>query len=249
MRLWVTRSEPGASELVQFLRKSDVAVEPVKYPVVGIEPLFSVEGGLAERGLAKQDSIRDSKKDSAEPDPQLVVVTSRHAATRYAEVLTPATCPHIAVGGATQRALSEAGIVSEVPEIAGSEGILGMTAVANLTAGNVVWLIKGQEGRSLLQDELSGRNVRVSVFELYRRCEVDLAPFEMGSVDGIEVSSEFALNNIATAKGAQAKGKTVFVPSPRIADAARAQGFLDVVDLGSAAPAALVGHLGRVGNG
>ena len=240
MRLWVTRSEPGASELVQFLRESDVAVEPVKYPVVGIEPLFLVESGLAKKGLAKTDS--------GEPDPQLVVVTSRHAATRYAEALTPATCPHIAVGGATQRTLSEAGIGSEVPEIAGSEGILGMTAVANLSAGSVVWLIKGQEGRSLLQDELRRRSVRVSVFELYRRCEVDLAPFEVGSVDGIEVSSEFALNNIATAKGAQAKGKTVFVPSPRIADAARAQGFLDVIDLGSAAPAALVGHLGRVGN-
>ena len=135
MRLWVTRSEPGASELAQFLRESDVAVVPVKYPVVGIEPVSLAERGLVERGLAEPEP--------AEPDPQLVVVTSRHAATRYTEALTPPTCPHIAVGGATQRVLTEAGIVSEVPEVAGSEGILGLTAMQNLTAGSVVWLIKG----------------------------------------------------------------------------------------------------------
>ena len=219
MRLWITRSEPGASDLAEQLRKLPLEIH--KQPVVNISPLDpgTVPGG----------------------QPALIIVLSRHAAFYYlqSELLRP-RISHIAIGSATAAELARAGIDAEVPQVSTSEGILAMPVCSDLKPTDVVWLIAGEGGRTTLADHLPAK---VHKFSLYRREANPLDHVAVESLEIIEISSQFALNAVATRLAGRKSADQVYlvVPSERLQEHSRRIGFTRV-QLAEGASAEAIAH-------
>ena len=173
-----------------------------------------------------------------------VIFVSEHAvsyALQHAEALVNALADGAqwyAIGPATAVAL-EAGFGSSidvcVPELARSEGLLqmpGLKAQA-LEAGQKVLLIAGEGGRQLIADTLTERRARVTIWRVYRRVSgsTDLVLERLKNlrhkVDVCVASSGAGLELLTSAWFAAAGSAEVpvCVPSPRIAELARALGW------------------------
>jgi uroporphyrinogen-III synthase len=144
----------------------------------------------------------------------------------------PAGLKIIAVGGGTARALANCGVSDVIAprQRYDSEALLDLPELA--TPGNRrVVIFRGQGGRELLGDALNARGARVEYAECYRRCrpEIDPAPvldaWRRGELDAVTVTSSEGLRNLYEIVGNPGRDLLVrtplFVPHPRIAEAAR----------------------------
>lgn len=77
----------------------------------------------------------------------------------------------IAVGKATQKALQPYGLSALVPKTPDSEGILALINQFSLPADYPILLIRGDKGRGLLEQELSGP-YQLGVLPVYHRIEL-----------------------------------------------------------------------------
>lgn len=233
MGVWVTRSEPGASRLMEALQGSSITA--VKCPALEIVDtsgkLIALEGGALEQGLLAEGSER-TERTVTQP-PTICVVVSQHAATRYRRSdWFQATAHHIAVGQATHKSLQ---CDADLPDQPTTEGIL---ALPELQAPEVrkgvlhkrpdcVWIISGVGGRKDLGEALLARGFEVHKLELYERQAATMADFRPMPGDVIEVSSERALEVLMPklTSAAEQQGVTLLLPSERIARVAQAQKF------------------------
>ena len=203
MRLWVTRTEPGASRLATALEAAghDAWVRPV----LRIEPLRSpVPAGVFD----------------------LTVFLSEHAVHGALTGGWPET-PALAIGPGTQTALSEHGVKAAIPAHASSEGIAEF--LVNDPPATVL-VATGAGGRNALPELLGARGIEVVPWHLYRRTPVrDPLPPDVridaiiaGSGGGLRVARDlwFASGRSAAAP--------LIVPSARVADAARGMGLTNV---------------------
>ncbi|MEM7001228.1 MAG: uroporphyrinogen-III synthase [Pseudomonadota bacterium] len=228
-RVAITRTQPAAQRLAACLQA--LKLRTVLMPALVIEP----------------SDAWQQVRPLLEPD--LVVVLSQHAAQRYLQ--SPCLRPdvtHVAVGPATASCLQgisppQAGELAVADVItavqADSEGVLNMSEVTTLAAQQVVWLVSGEGGRTLLAEALQARQLRVVKLPFYRRQAAPMHELKAQQVDIIEISSQAALDALlANGAGPQAtRGQLaietlldtpLIVPSRRLQDLALAAGFKTV---------------------
>jgi uroporphyrinogen-III synthase len=135
------------------------------------------------------------------------------------------------VGGASVRALEGFGITGVVAPQGryDSESLLDLPALAAVKGRRVV-IFRGEGGRELLGETLRERGAVVEYAECYRRVkpELDAAPLLQAwsgkGIDAITVTSSEGLRNFAEMLGPAGRerllGTPLFVPHPRIAEAA-----------------------------
>jgi len=208
MRVWITRSQPGADRQAAVLRGHGHQV--LVAPVIRIVP-------LAER--APVGPFTDA------------VFLSEHAVAIGVPALQAAgvelsSLAVYAVGPSTASRLAELGVSATVPPVASSEGLLALEQFA-APAHRVVLIVAGEAGRDVLAGGLQARGARVHRFAVYRReaavhIDADLSGVEaiaVGSGDGVEITARlwFAAHGRSDVP--------VFVPSQRIAVLAGKLGF------------------------
>lgn len=203
MRVWLTRTEPGATRQQAALARHGFGV--LKAPVLGIEPL--------------RTTIPEGTFD-------IVVFVSEHAVSAAA-ANGWRNGRAMAVGTATAVALQAFGVAPSWPPQAHAQGVVDVLAP---TPPRRTLVIKGVGGRTTLQDWLRSRNRTVVEWDVYRRVSLDPAisgenidAIVAGSGDGLRV-----VRQLWFAHGGDAR-VPLLVPSERVADLAKAMGFEHVV--------------------
>jgi uroporphyrinogen-III synthase len=175
---------------------------------------------------------------------QIAVFVSPTAVLRAHAAVTatrswPVGLRYAAVGSGTAKALRDIGIASVLaPEGRGdSEALAALPELADV-AGKRIVIFRGQGGRESLREALLERGAHVEYAECYRRAlpKADTAPllerWRRGGIDAVCVTSAQGLDNVLALLGpggaALLRATPVFVPHPRVADAARRLGVLQV---------------------
>ncbi len=227
--VWLTRTEPGASRQAAQLRER--GFNPLVWPVLDIVELDPP--GLVQNG--QRIDHHDSIEKIVQSSPQLVIALSGHAvrgALSQDLLASAATAKFIAVGDQTASLLGDVASAVVTPTPPTSEGILALPEIAEVNAGNVVWVLAGQGGRELIAQHLFREcGATVVKFELYRRQERTTAPEHparaigavvIGSQQGLAVFGRLWQQMLG------ARSVPLVVPSSRVAEAARQAGFTEV---------------------
>ena len=158
MRIWITRSEPGATALAQAVQAAGFAA--VKAPVLEIRPLpFVPPQGHFDFAIF------------------LSVHGVRLAAARVKGRFDRA----FAVGQGTGAALAEAGFDAQAASLESSEGLLEVLPDPD---GRQVLLVTGRGGRNLIAPALEERGADVRRLRVYERVPVspNIDPKRMDAV-------------------------------------------------------------------
>jgi uroporphyrinogen-III synthase len=173
-------------------------------------------------------------------------VATANAAVRARRVW-PARLRCAAVGSGTARALREIGIVDVLaPQERGdSEALAALPELAAITGKRIV-IFRGHGGRETLRETLVGRGAQVEYAECYRRGmpRAEVGPlverWGRGGIDAVSVTSAEGLENLfvmlgtaGTAGPALLRATPVFVPHPRVGEAARSLGIERVIVTGA----------------
>jgi uroporphyrinogen-III synthase len=154
----------------------------------------------------------------------------------------PAGVQAYAVGEGTRAELERRGIPARAPATgADSEALLELPELQRL-AGRRVVIVCGEGGRELLGETLAARGARVERAECYRRRLPQADPAALleawaaGAVHAVTVSSSEGLSNLERLLGeagaARLRATPLFVPHPRVAEAARRAGVREVLIAG-----------------
>ena len=223
----ITRPAAQASRLAELVRAA--GGNPILFPSIEIVP-------LQNRAPLIDLLSRLSQFD-------LAIFVSANAVNQSLAVLHgkwPRGVKTAAIGDATLRALRQHGVDEVIAPVtnADSEHVLKLAELQDV-AGKRVMIFRGQSGRELIKDTLTERGARVEYAECYRRevPSVDSAPlvklWSQKQLHAVVVGSREALRNLFDMLPAEAQRRLretpLFVPHPRIAEAARALGCKDVV--------------------
>ncbi|KII37499.1 uroporphyrinogen-III synthase [Pseudomonas fluorescens] len=184
-----------------------------------------------------------------------VIVVSKPAARIALDLLdgSPAlTMPWFSVGAATAQILRDHGLdVSFPADGDDSEALLQLPRLREALSqpGAQVLILRGEGGRELLAERLRELGASVEYLELYRRDLPAYAPDELPRriaaerLNGLVVSSGQGFEHLRQMAGdawPTIAPLPLFVPSPRVAELARAAGAQTVVDCRGASAAALL---------
>ncbi|MCH9756257.1 MAG: uroporphyrinogen-III synthase [Gammaproteobacteria bacterium] len=158
---------------------------------------------------------------------------------QYSKKKWPHTITTYALGPGTKNALKTHNILTTIcPTKADSEHLLMLDTLQSIQHQNIL-LIKGKNGRTLIQDTLSTRAANVIAIDVYQRTLPKLNPTYMhalwheDAVDIILITSETALRHLFILFGEKATpwlcSKPCLVMSTRLAKAAEAQGFKTII--------------------
>lgn len=245
-RLLLTRPAEDCAALAQSLAAAGVGSSCL--PLLAIEP---VALGDRQRPLLK-----------GLPGFQAIIVVSKPAARLLLEHLAqtslqPPRQGWFTVGEATAAVLQGAGLeVSFPPRGDDSEALLALPALRQAVAVPAprILIVRGVGGRELLAERLAEQGASVDYLELYRRClpaypaGTLMRRIEAERLNGLVVSSGQGLEHLQQMAGADwplVARLPLFVPSPRVADQARAAGAQQVLDCRGASAAALLAAVQR----
>lgn len=220
MKVWITRSEPGATRLAEALLAQGWT--PVVAPVTGIETL------------------------PVSPPRQAVVcvVLSEHAVLP-ASVVHP-KLGFIGIGEQTAVALRAAGCAPVVvPDTHDSEGIIAWLAERRKVLDELpVLILTGEGGTERVERYLRSAGVDCLRLNAYRRVRLEVA-VETGDVNAIIIGSGEAVRAVAEhwLSNGGSGDVVVIVPSNRVAQLASEAGFTHVVISAGASPDAVVRSL------
>ncbi len=186
-----------------------------------------------------------------------VIVVSKPAANLGLELLRrywpqPPAQRWFCVGAGTGQILADAGLPVFYPQAGDdSEALLELPQLREAIGqpDPRVLIVRGEGGRELLSERLRSQGASVDYLELYRRClprypEGALLQRILGErLNGLVVSSGQGFSHLQQLAGSawpQLAKIPLFVPSPRVADMARAAGAETVVDCRGASAAALL---------
>jgi uroporphyrinogen-III synthase len=156
------------------------------------------------------------------------------------------------VGAATAQILDDYGLQVFFPEHGDdSEALLELPQFQEAVSDYDprVLIMRGEDGRELLAERLRAQGVRVDYLPLYRRNLPKYPAFALSEkvqaerLNGLVVSSGQGFEHLRELAGAAWPTLAqipLFVPSPRVAEIARAAGALTVVDCRGASAAALL---------
>ena len=191
------------------------------------------------------------------PGCSAVIVVSKPAARIAVDLLAAygpqsPTMPWFSVGAATAQILQDGGLDASFPlEGDDSEALLQLPRLREAVAqpGAQVLILRGEGGRELLAERLRELGASVEYLELYRRDLPAYAPrtlprqIEAERLNGLVVSSGQGFEHLRQMAGdawPAIAQLPLFVPSPRVAELARAAGAQTVVDCRGASAAALL---------
>lgn len=240
-RVLLTRPAEESAALAATL--ADAGIFSSSLPLLGIEALPTT--------AEQHATFRDLDRYCA------VIVVSKPAARQCVQLLAqhwpqPPGLSWFSVGAATAQVLADHGLdVRYPPQADDSEALLELPALREAIArpNARVLILRGEGGRGLLAERLRQRGASVDYLELYRRFMPEYAPAALSQsinverLNGLVVSSGqgfFHLQALAGADWPQVARLPLFVPSPRVAEIARAAGAQNVVDCRGANAAALL---------
>jgi len=189
----VTRPRDQAESLCRLIENA--GGKAIRYPAIDISPVdddhisAAVMKQLAESDIVifiSANAVRYSIKmlKSVTPDPQRQVA---------------------AIGRATAHALRQSEVQVNIFPDKGftSEALLAMPQMQDV-AGKSIIIVKGEGGRELLTDTLSGRGARVSTLDVYRRLipiinikhDDVLQAWSHGGIDAVIVTSQEIMANL-----------------------------------------------------
>jgi uroporphyrinogen-III synthase len=189
------------------------------------------------------------------PSCSAVIVVSKPAARIALDLLngtSALTMPWFSVGAATAQILLDHGLDANFPADGDdSEALLQLPRLREAVSqpGAQVLILRGEGGRELLAERLRERGASVEYLELYRRDLPAYAPDELPRriaaerLNGLVVSSGQGFEHLRKMAGdiwPTIARLPLFVPSPRVAELARAAGAQTVVDCRGASAAALL---------
>ena len=240
-RLLLTRPVDESRALARTL--AEVGVYSASLPLLEIEPLPVSE--------ANRSIVYDLAAYCA------VIVVSKPAA-RLGLAMVDEIWPQppmqkwFTVGAATAQILDDYGLQVFFPERGDdSEALLELPQFQEAVSGYDprVLIMRGEDGRELLAERLRAQGVRVDYLPLYRRNLPQYPAFALSErvqaerLNGLVVSSGQGFEHLRELAGAAWPTLAqipLFVPSPRVAEIARAAGALTVVDCRGASAAALL---------
>ncbi|MDH0302547.1 MULTISPECIES: uroporphyrinogen-III synthase [unclassified Pseudomonas] len=245
-RLLLTRPEEDCAALAQTL--ADAGIASASLPLLAIEAIVP--------DAAQLQRLR------AVGEAQAIIVVSKPAARLLLEQLAqagvaPPRGGWFTVGEATARILQEQGLQVSFPAAGDdSEALLELPALRESLAAPAprVLIVRGLGGRELLAERLAEQGASVDYLELYRRC---LPHYPAGTLvqriagerlNGLVVSSGQGLEHLHRLAGTdwpRLSRLPLFVPSPRVAEQARALGVRKIVDCRGASAAALLAAVQR----
>jgi uroporphyrinogen-III synthase len=226
----ITRPKEHAAGLAERIGRS--GGDPILFPAIEIAPPQEHES-LA-RLIARLERF------------DLAIFISETAVAKGCEAVLavrswPETLRVAAVGGSTARGLERAGFRSVLApeEHADSESLAALPELREVRGKSIV-IFRGEGGREWLRGELEARGAQVEYAECYRRLrpagaglEPLLARWRRGGVDAVSITSGEGLSNLFDLLGPEGRDRLratpVFVPHPRIAEAARKLGVRVVV--------------------
>jgi uroporphyrinogen-III synthase len=206
--------------------------------------LLEAQGASVERFAAIEIEAIDERREWAARLGDLekfdLIIFSSANAVRYGAALLEQRrdLPLAAIGPATARALNQAGyrVSVQSSEGADSESLLRHPKL-NAVAGGRVLLVKGAQGRELLEQELVRRGAEIAVAEVYRRTcarpseaqmralETRFAAHEIDAVTATSVEIGANLLALATPRLRRAFDAVHWVvPSERVAESLREGG-------------------------
>lgn len=155
-----------------------------------------------------------------------------------------------AVGVSTAKVLERAGLVAARPETdMSSEGLLAMPGLMAVD-GQRILIVRGEGGRTLIADTLTERGANVSSLCCYRRGPVPyeqdrlLREFTAEPPSLVLISSGEGLSHLSGLLSPQEHTTlariALVVPSPRVAEQARAQGWREVMQADNASDEAML---------
>ncbi len=221
MRVWVTRSQPGADRQGKVLGESGYSV--LIQPVLEIAPI-AIEAPVG--GF------------------DLVIFLSEHAVRWGLPYVDLGEATLLAVGPRTAEVLHAAGLAVRVPHTHSSEGLLRMSELQQIRGARIL-LVCGAAGRELLAPALVERGASVQRLICYQRVPATRLAVETGTVDAIIAASGDGLKQIARlwfAAGGE-PGVALLVPSARVAEMAVELGFVCIHDCGGADTSAVLSTL------
>lgn len=244
-RLLLTRPTQDSAELAATLAQQGIYSSSL--PLLAIAALNeSAEQRATLAGLSRYCAVIVVSKPAARLGLDLL--------ERY-RLATPAAQPWFSVGAATAQILAEHGLQVYYPEQGDdSEALLALPQFQQaLAAVNPqVLILRGDGGRELLAERLRDQGVQVDYLPLYRRVLPDYPPAALVErvraerLNALVVSSGQGfvhLRELAAEDWAELAQLPLFVPSPRVAEMARAAGAQFVVDCRGASAAALLAAL------
>ena len=220
-RVVVTRPRGQAEGLAQRIR--DAGGEPLGIPAIEIRDLADLAPfhAVADR-LASFD---------------LAIFVSRNAVRKALEMLRarrgmepwPAQLKVAAIGQGSREELEAQGFAEVIapPAQSDSEALLALPELVAVSGRRIV-IFRGDGGRKLLGETLAARGASVEVAACYHRVRPEegdrLRGEWAGGVDAVTVSSAEGLANFLGMLGEgaarQMTGVALFVPHPRVAEAA-----------------------------
>jgi len=245
----VTRPEGLAGRLAALLRAE--GGEPVLMPAIEILP-------------PQDPAALEALIDRLEEFDIAIFISPTSASRAHAAVTARRAWPQrlrlAAIGSATARALQDLGIEGVLaPQGRGDSEALAALPEMTQVRGKRVLIFRGQGGREALRESLEARGAVVAYAECYRRAppRTDVAPlierWRLGGIDAVSVTSTEGLENLLALLGpagaALLRATPLFVPHPRIAEAARGLGMARVAVTGAsdeALVAALAAFFARV---
>ena len=245
-RLLLTRPEEDCAALAQSL--ADAGVASSCLPLLAIEPVALADEQRRQlAGLAQY---------------QAFIVVSKPAARLLLGQLQDAglqapPAGWFTVGEATAAVLQCAGLQVTFPKQGDdSEALLALPGLRQAIAAPEarVLIVRGVGGRELLAERLAEQGASVEYLELYRRClpaypaGTLMRRIEAERLNGLVVSSGQGFEHLQQMAGAdwpQVARLPLFVPSPRVAEQARAAGAQQVVDCRGASATALLAAVQR----
>ncbi|WP_268798932.1 uroporphyrinogen-III synthase [Pseudomonas huanghezhanensis] len=245
-RLLLTRPTDECEALAQTLAES--GVYSASLPLLDIHPLPAT--------AQHQSVIYGLHQYCA------VIVVSKPAARLGLAMLDevwpqPPIQKWFTVGAATAKILDNYGLSVNFPEQGDdSEALLDLPQLQEAIAGHdpKVLIMRGEDGRELLAERLREQGVTVDYLPLYSRSLPQYPPSTLPDrvqaerLNGLVVSSGQGFQHLRELAGdfwPQLAQLPLFVPSPRVAESARAEGAQNVVDCRGASAAALLAALGE----
>jgi len=228
----VTRPAHQAQELARLIKWS--GGRPILFPAIEIRdvedlgPFMRVVDRLDEYDFAIFISPNSVER-------AMSLISTRRKLPDRLQVAT--------IGGGSLRALERHGVTGVIAPLGryDSEGLLQLPAFAVVSFKRVI-IFRGVGGREQLGDTLRERGAVVDYAECYRRVrpEIDTAPllraWTRNELDAVTVTSSESQRNLFEIIGepgrAQLLRTPLFVPHPRIAEAAHAMGVQRVIVTG-----------------
>lgn len=240
-RLLLTRPADEAATLGSFLAGQGIFSSSL--PLLDIVPIAATD--------TMRQVIQTLERFCA------IIVVSKPAARIGVELLerfrpVPPTAKWFSVGAATAQILQSRGLdVSFPAEGDDSEALLELSRLREAIAqpDARVLILRGEGGRELLAERLRELGASVEYLELYRRAMPIYPPqvlpqrIQAERLNGLVVSSGQGFEHLHQLAGdawPQLARLPLFVPSPRVAELARAAGAKTVVDCRGASAAALL---------